>query len=82
MHLHGHTFDVVRVAGSTVYNYANPIRRDVVSIGGGSDNVTIRFTTDNAGPWVSYTLFMGNTILLTFDIVLGSFAHKFNPFYN
>ncbi|KAH8104302.1 laccase [Phellopilus nigrolimitatus] len=51
IHLHGHNFDVVRVAGSSQYNYANPVRRDVVSIGGASDNVTIRFTTDNSGPW-------------------------------
>ncbi|KAJ4491939.1 laccase lcc5 [Lentinula edodes] len=50
-HLHGHTFDVVRSAGSTTYNYANPARRDVVSTGAAGDNVTIRFTTDNAGPW-------------------------------
>ncbi|KAK7029545.1 laccase, multicopper oxidase, benzenediol:oxygen oxidorectuctase [Paramarasmius palmivorus] len=52
MHLHGTTFDVVRVAGSDTYNYANPVRRDVVSIGGSSDNVTIRFRTDNVGPWI------------------------------
>ncbi|KAL0580549.1 laccase, multicopper oxidase, benzenediol:oxygen oxidorectuctase [Marasmius crinis-equi] len=51
MHLHGHSFDVVRVAGSSTYNYANPIRRDVVSLGSASDNVTIRFRTDNPGPW-------------------------------
>ncbi|KAF7375301.1 Laccase lcc5 [Mycena sanguinolenta] len=50
-HLHGHAFDVVRSAGSTVYNYANPARRDVVNIGVAGDNVTIRFATDNAGPW-------------------------------
>ncbi|KLO10981.1 type-2 Cu-depleted laccase [Schizopora paradoxa] len=50
-HLHGHTFDVVRAAGSTTYNYANPVRRDVVSIGGPQDNVTFRFRTDNPGPW-------------------------------
>ncbi|KAI5123466.1 hypothetical protein M0805_008836 [Coniferiporia weirii] len=51
MHLHGHNFDVVRVAGSTEYNYVNPVRRDTVSIGGEYDNVTFRFTTNNAGPW-------------------------------
>ncbi|PBK79972.1 laccase 1 precursor [Armillaria gallica] len=50
-HLHGHTFDVIRSAGSTVYNYENPVRRDVVNIGTTGDNVTIRFTTDNPGPW-------------------------------
>ncbi|KAF5323633.1 hypothetical protein D9758_017077 [Tetrapyrgos nigripes] len=51
IHLHGHTFDIVRSAGSSTYNYVNPPRRDVVSIGNTGDNVTIRFTTDNAGPW-------------------------------
>ncbi|KAG6819300.1 hypothetical protein H0H93_013218 [Arthromyces matolae] len=50
-HLHGHTFDVVRSAGSSVYNYVNPVRRDVVSTGVAGDNVTIRFTTNNPGPW-------------------------------
>ncbi|KAK0469397.1 laccase 5 [Desarmillaria tabescens] len=50
-HLHGHTFDVVRTTGSETYNYVNPPRRDVVSTGLAGDNVTIRFTTDNPGPW-------------------------------
>ena len=53
VHLHGHSFHVIRSAGSDSYNYDNPIVRDVVSIGsaGDSDNVTIRFVADNAGPW-------------------------------
>ncbi|KAI5117970.1 hypothetical protein M0805_004904 [Coniferiporia weirii] len=50
-HLHGHNFDVVRVAGSDLYNYHNPVRRDVVNIGQAGDNVTFRFVTNNAGPW-------------------------------
>ncbi|KAF8194694.1 Cupredoxin [Pholiota molesta] len=54
IHLHGHTFSVVRSAGSTVYNYANPVQRDVVSIGLAGDNATIRFMTDNAGPWIMH----------------------------
>ncbi|PPR01726.1 hypothetical protein CVT24_001600 [Panaeolus cyanescens] len=54
IHLHGHTFDVVRVAGSSQYNYGNPPKRDVVSIGAAGDNVTIRFQTDNAGPWIMH----------------------------
>ncbi|KAJ6585758.1 yellow laccase [Mycena capillaripes] len=50
-HLHGHNFWVVRSAGSTEYNYVDPVIRDVVSTGPAtSDNVTIRFQTDNAGP--------------------------------
>ncbi|KIJ21196.1 laccase [Paxillus involutus ATCC 200175] len=51
LHLHGHSFDVVRVAGNDTVNFANPVRRDVVSLGAPGDNVTIRFTTDNPGPW-------------------------------
>ncbi|PBK73269.1 Cupredoxin [Armillaria solidipes] len=68
-HLHG-SFDVVRSAGSSTYNYENPVRsyvssclkwlrkqvlkvrRDVVRIGDiGANDVTIRFKTDNVGPW-------------------------------
>lgn len=52
MHLHGHAFSVVRSAGQTNYNFVNPPVRDTVSAGGStSDNVTIRFRTDNPGPW-------------------------------
>ncbi|KAG5650821.1 Acyl-coenzyme A oxidase 2, partial [Sphagnurus paluster] len=51
-HLHGHAFSVIRSAGSTTYNYANPVQRDVVSTGFAGDNVTIRFKTDNPGPWI------------------------------
>ncbi|KIL59866.1 hypothetical protein M378DRAFT_63230, partial [Amanita muscaria Koide BX008] len=51
IHLHGQTFDVVRSAGSSIYDYQHPVRRDVVSIGELNDNVTIRFSTYNPGPW-------------------------------
>ncbi|KAI0792234.1 laccase [Abortiporus biennis] len=51
LHLHGHVFDVIRSAGSSTYNYKNPVRRDVVNIGTTGDNVTIRFQTNNPGPW-------------------------------
>ncbi|KAI0065684.1 laccase [Artomyces pyxidatus] len=51
VHLHGHTFSVVRSAQSATYNYVNPVKRDVVSIGGLLDAVTIRWTADNPGPW-------------------------------
>ncbi|KAI0955680.1 laccase [Taiwanofungus camphoratus] len=50
VHLHGHTFSVIRSAGNESYNFANPVRRDTVSIGGingASDNVTIRFNVRN-----------------------------------
>jgi iron transport multicopper oxidase len=52
IHLHGHNFYVVRTAGSNTTNFVNPVVRDVVSSGENSwDNVTIRFVTDNPGPW-------------------------------
>ncbi|KAG6812582.1 Acyl-coenzyme A oxidase 2 [Tricholoma furcatifolium] len=48
-----HAFSVIRSAGNSTPNFDNPVRRDVVSTGGEtSDNVTIRFTTDNPGPWI------------------------------
>ncbi|KAK7682786.1 laccase, multicopper oxidase, benzenediol:oxygen oxidorectuctase [Cerrena zonata] len=50
-HLHGHTFHVVRSAGQNTSNYADPILRDTVNTGVMGDNVTIRFRTDNPGPW-------------------------------
>nr|QMP96873.1 laccase 8 precursor [Cerrena sp.] len=50
-HLHGHTFHVVRSAGQTTPNFVDPILRDTVNIGAAGDNVTIRFNTDNPGPW-------------------------------
>ncbi|KAF8263780.1 laccase [Lactarius quietus] len=51
VHLHGHAFSVVRSAGNSSYNFVDPVIRDVVSIGNAGDNVTIRFFTDNPGPW-------------------------------
>ncbi|KAJ7127169.1 laccase 1 [Mycena epipterygia] len=51
-HLHGHAFHVIRSAGNSSYNFVNSPIRDVVSTGPDTtDNVTIRFVTDNAGPW-------------------------------
>jgi iron transport multicopper oxidase len=54
IHLHGHTFSVIRSTGQGTYNYANPPRRDTVNTGSSGDVVTIRFTTDNSGPWILY----------------------------
>jgi iron transport multicopper oxidase len=51
LHLHGHVFHVVRSAGNSTYNFDNPVIRDVVSVGDMNDDVTIRFQTDNPGPW-------------------------------
>lgn len=53
LHLHGHVFDVIRVSGNKSYNFVNPVRRDTVTIGtqANADNVTLRFVTNNPGPW-------------------------------
>ncbi|KZT00572.1 multicopper oxidase [Laetiporus sulphureus 93-53] len=51
IHLHGHVFSVLRSAGNESYNYVDPVRRDTVNTGLKGDNVTIRFQTDNPGPW-------------------------------
>ncbi|KAJ7291783.1 laccase [Mycena rebaudengoi] len=51
-HLHGHNFYVVRSASNDTYNFIDPPVRDVVTTGPlTTDNTTIRFVTDNAGPW-------------------------------
>ncbi|KAJ3482308.1 hypothetical protein NLI96_g7061 [Meripilus lineatus] len=72
MHLHGHNFWVVQSAQS-LPNYVNPILRDVVDIGGVGDNVTIRFQTNNPGPWflhchIDFHLVGGMAIVLAEDI--------------
>ncbi|KAG2130446.1 laccase [Suillus bovinus] len=51
IHLHGHAFDVVQSADSSTFNYANPVRRDVVSAGSDGQHTVIRWITDNPGPW-------------------------------
>ncbi|TFK32648.1 Cu-oxidase-domain-containing protein [Crucibulum laeve] len=49
LHLHGNNFHVVKSMSSDVINEVNPIRRDVVAVGG--SGTVIRFRTDNPGPW-------------------------------
>ncbi|KAG6807462.1 laccase, partial [Arthromyces matolae] len=50
--MHGHSFSVVKSAGANaIANYKNPVRRDTANIGDVGSNMTIRFTTDNPGPW-------------------------------
>jgi iron transport multicopper oxidase len=51
IHLHGHRFNVVQSAGSSTFNYVNPVRRDVVSAGVVGQQMVIRWVTDNSGPW-------------------------------
>ncbi|KAF8707045.1 hypothetical protein AX14_013719 [Amanita brunnescens Koide BX004] len=92
-HLHGQTFDVVRSAGSSSYNYANPVRRDTVSTGSSGDNVTFRFSTDNPGPWflhchIDWHLKIGLAIVFVTDVdttaqfVPPSSWDKLCPVYN
>nr|ACO53431.1 laccase 5 [Trametes sp. C30] len=73
-HLHGHAFAVVRSAGQAGFNFENPVFRDVVSTGtpAANDNVTIRFRTDNPGPWflhchIDFHLDAGFAVVLAED---------------
>ncbi|KZT69223.1 multicopper oxidase [Daedalea quercina L-15889] len=55
LHLHGHSFHVIRSAGSNSTNTINPVFRDTLAVGGAAtDDVTIRFRTDNPGPWIMH----------------------------
>ncbi|KZT69224.1 multicopper oxidase [Daedalea quercina L-15889] len=55
LHLHGHSFHVVRSSGTNQTNTINPVFRDTVAVGGAaSDDVIIRFRTDNPGPWIMH----------------------------
>ncbi|KAM6504130.1 laccase 1 [Amanita muscaria] len=67
------TFDIVRSAGSSIYDYQHPVRRDVVNIGELNDNVTIRFSTYNPGPWflhchIDWHLNLGFAIIFVTDV--------------
>ncbi|KAI0030501.1 yellow laccase [Vararia minispora EC-137] len=74
VHLHGHVFSVVRSAGNSTYNFANPPKRDTVSIGTSTnDNTTIRFVTDNPGPWfmhchIDWHLNAGFAVVMAEDV--------------
>ncbi|KAG6917876.1 hypothetical protein DXG01_000646 [Tephrocybe rancida] len=68
-----HSFSVVRSADSNTYNWKNPVRRDTVSTGFADGNTTIRFVTDNAGPWflhchIDWHLELGLAIVFAEDI--------------
>ncbi|KAJ7606635.1 laccase 1 precursor [Roridomyces roridus] len=74
IHLHGHNFFVVRSAGNATYNFVDPVIRDVVSTGPDTtDLVTIRFETNNAGPWflhchIDWHLDIGLAVVMAEDI--------------
>ena len=89
-----HVFAVVRSAGSTAYNYKDPVWRDVVTTGEPGDNVTIRFRTDNPGPWflhchIDFHLEAGFAVVFAEDVPETKFANpvpkdwlKLCPTYN
>ncbi|KAF9269713.1 laccase [Marasmius fiardii PR-910] len=71
MHLHGHHFDVIKNFGDPTYNFVNPVRRDTVSVGL-NDTTSIRFVTDNAGPWflhchIDFHLVSGLAVVMAED---------------
>ncbi|KAJ7164416.1 laccase [Mycena filopes] len=82
-HLHGHNFFVIKSAGNSTYNFNNPVVRDVVSTGTATtDNTTIRFVTDNAGPWIlhchiDFHLELGLAIVFAEDT--GTVAKSVHP---
>ncbi|KIK67125.1 hypothetical protein GYMLUDRAFT_37167 [Collybiopsis luxurians FD-317 M1] len=49
-HLHEHAFDVIRSSDNVTYNFLNPVRRDVTAVAL-ANQTSIRFFTDNPGPW-------------------------------
>ncbi|KAJ3713485.1 laccase [Lentinula guzmanii] len=70
-HLHGHAFDVVRTSDSPEYNFKNPVRRDTTLVAL-NNQTTIRFFTDNAGPWflhchIDLHLSLGLAVVLAED---------------
>nr|AUK50750.1 laccase 5B [Peniophora sp. CBMAI 1063] len=73
VHLHGHTFWVVQSAGQHTQNTIDPVLRDVVSIGELGDNVTLRFRTENPGPWylhchIDWHLTAGFSVVMAEDV--------------
>ncbi|KAI3615298.1 laccase [Moniliophthora roreri] len=71
MHLHGHVFDVIKSADSENYNFKDPVRRDTVGVAFGKQT-TIRFVTDNPGPWmlhchIDFHLIDGLAVVLAED---------------
>ncbi|KAJ7744785.1 laccase [Mycena maculata] len=79
-HLHGHNFYVIKSAGNSTFNFDNPIIRDVVNTG--PDTTTIRFVTNNAGPWflhchIDFHLEIGLAIVFAEDT--GTVADSVQP---
>ncbi|PBK84430.1 hypothetical protein ARMGADRAFT_943534, partial [Armillaria gallica] len=72
-----HTFNFIRSAGSAIYNYKNPVRRDVVNIDNAGDNVTVRYMTDNPGPW-----FLHYGLTVVFVEAVEDWNSTMNPTYH
>ncbi|KAK7443246.1 laccase [Stygiomarasmius scandens] len=71
-HLHGHTFDVVKSFDDDHFNFDNPVRRDTTAVNG-TNLTTIRFVTDNPGPWFLHChidphLNLGLAVVLAEDV--------------
>ncbi|KAJ3995097.1 laccase [Lentinula boryana] len=71
-HLHGHNFDVIKSFDSPEYNFQNPARRDTTPVAAGQ-MTTIRFVTDNPGPWflhchIDFHLAAGLAVVMAEDI--------------
>ena len=64
----------MKVPGASTYNFENPVRRDTINIGqSASDNVTLRFYTDNTGPWflhchIDWHLEAGMAVVMAEDV--------------
>lgn len=63
VHLHGHKFQIVRIATDVSSNdttlnpphtegAANPMRRDTINVPGEGGAVNVRFVADNPGAWL------------------------------
>ncbi|KAG9310885.1 laccase [Chiua virens] len=95
-HLHGHHFAVIKSADSEYRNYDRPVMRDTISTGSDDveDGVTIRFITDNPGPWIlhchiEWHLYVGMAIVFVEDYADIRADQPFNnatrdlcPYYN
>ncbi|KAG1892506.1 laccase [Suillus subluteus] len=51
IHMYGHSFSVVQSVGNSSFNYANPVRHNVISAGSLGQQMVIRWVTDNSDPW-------------------------------
>ncbi|KAE9405272.1 laccase [Gymnopus androsaceus JB14] len=92
--VHGHAFDVVKTSDSDSFNYVNPVRRDATLVAF-ENQTTIRFVTDNPGPWflhchidlhlavcVLVVLFENNVPMLVLSLLLTADWKSLCPIYD